>query len=150
MAGICYYFTDPSSGAGVTTWDFASTTCKNMATNELLGRKVGLAELGLAETWKSEKLMLQKITDRNVSHWLGATDKANHGHWIWETSQRQLSLQDSYWKVGDPNSGGSEHCLLGVVHTNTIQNIKTKRTYLGDFPCNDVHNSKRPYVCQIF
>ncbi|CAL4125585.1 unnamed protein product [Meganyctiphanes norvegica] len=102
-----------------------------------------LAELDYS--FLSNQLLLNKIADIGEWVWLGAEDKTGDDKWIWSTSGRSLSLQDSRWAYDNPHEKGHQYtgnCLVGFRSAAP----KYKRTNLGDWHC------EKPYyfVCQMF
>ena len=67
--------------------------------------------------------------------WLGGSDLANEGDFVWSDGTH-LASNDTAWKVGEPNNfAGVEHCLTLNVDVYA----------LNDQFCN----SSLPLICQI-
>jgi len=47
--------------------------------------------------------------------WIGGTDAASEGAWVWSPSNTPLSYTN--WKAGEPNNSGGEDCLEFNYHT---------------------------------
>ena len=53
-------------------------------------------------------LLVTAVADNAV--WIGGTDAASEGAWVWSPSNTSVSYTN--WKVGEPNDvAGGEHCL---------------------------------------
>ena len=71
--------------------------------------------------------------------WLGATDNAREGHFIWETSRTPMTYNN--WRPGAPDN------LRRI--ENCIQMLKSTGTW-NDLPCNTTDFSLRQdTMCEI-
>ena len=67
--------------------------------------------------------------------WLGGSDLANEGDFVWSDGTH-LASNDPVWRVGEPNNwGGVEHCVT----------LNINDYLLNDLPCY----SSIPFICQI-
>ena len=68
----------------------------------------------MAEIFSSEEqtsIMNEAPLQQDRHHWIGLTDSAVEGHYIWQHSSKSLSW--SNWIKGEPNNhGDNEHCIL--------------------------------------
>lgn len=82
-----------------------------------------------------------KVTD--IPYWLGLTDAAREGTWVWSTDGATLSTAETNWGGGEPNNAGThEHCAsVGL------------RSCAGGLPCTEEKWNDAPcgaemaYVC---
>lgn len=52
------------------------------------------------------------LANRKESTWIGASDVANEGKWVWSNGKQ---VTTNFWAKGEPNnSGRAEHCALFV------------------------------------
>ena len=74
-----------------------------------------------------------------VSQWfIGATDRAEEGKWIWADLAEQLP-SDFPWADGQPQLGSDGNCLI------LQSDLPQAPNFLGrDFACADVF----PHICQ--
>jgi len=66
----------------------------------------------LAEIFTSEeqKSILSSAVEQNRNYWIGLTDSAVEGHFIWQHSSKPLTW--SNWYSGEPNNfGNNEDCV---------------------------------------
>ena len=68
----------------------------------------------------------------NQPVWLGATDQATEGRYVWEDGKPVTTTR---WNVGEPNNVGDEDCLELLNGSN--------RGLWNDLPCT----ATRPFVC---
>ena len=74
----------------------------------------------------SEILSLLSSTDGNG--WLGLTDAASEGNWMWDDGR---SLEYTHWSPGEPNNVGNEDCAEMITDTSA-----SYRGYWNDLPCD--------------
>ena len=43
--------------------------------------------------------------------WLGANDKQEEGHWVWESNQEDVNLNE-FWFEGRPSDNSQRNCLI--------------------------------------
>ena len=105
------------------SWSDASAAC--------LAAGLQLASVQSA----SENALLVTAAAGNSRVWIGGTDAASEGTWVWSPSGTPLSYTN--WNSGEPNNWGNEDCL----------EFNWKSPGLGkwnDVPCN----LERKYVCE--
>jgi len=99
--GACYMYFDTEL-----PWQIALAACAT------LGRDTHLATV----TSETEVLLLQQIGLDAADVWLGATDAASEGTFIWMTGE---PLVFDNWRAGEPNDGNSpdrsEDCMVQEV-----------------------------------
>ena len=90
----------------------------------------------MAEIFSSEEqtsVTNEALLQNSLFHghyWIGLTDSADEGHYIWQHSSKPLSW--SNWKSGEPNNlGGDEDCVALLKRHNWLWN---------DFPCGKSHD----------
>eukprot|EP00964_Phaeocystis_antarctica_P073571 scaffold45150_cov70-Phaeocystis_antarctica.AAC.1 len=66
--------------------------------------------------------------------WIGGTDAASEGAWVWSPSNTPLSYTN--WATGEPNNSGGEDCVAVV------------GIYYGGKWNDDRCSKKKKYVCQ--
>ena len=67
-----------------------------------------MAEIKTAD----EQAALDSILDQaqaQAEYWIGLTDMAEKGKWVWQHSNQTLGLWNN-WGNGEPNNGDSERC----------------------------------------
>ncbi|XP_056246252.1 CD209 antigen-like protein E isoform X2 [Seriola aureovittata] len=88
-----------------------------------------------------EQTFLSKLIKEETLAWIGLTDKASEGTWIW-IDGTPLSLQ--YWRETQPDNGGG-HQSLGEEDCGQIILGTNDLTNWNDLPCkNDVK-----WICEI-
>ena len=73
----------------------------------------------LAEIFSSEEQtsIMNEVIEGNNHYWIGLTDSATEGHFIWQHSSKPLSF--SNWGPANPNyHGGKEDCVELVPTSN--------------------------------
>ena len=104
------------------SWDNANAACL----------AVGL-QLASVQSAAQNALLVTAAAGNRV--WIGGTDAASEGAWVWSPSNTPLSYTN--WATGQPNNGGgSEDCVKTGVADWAGQ--------WHDYPCAD----KEKYVCQ--
>ena len=73
--------------------------------------------------------------------WIGGTDAASEGTWVWSPSNTPLSYTN--WYAGEPNNSGGEDCLLGNWKSGTWNDARCTK----DVPRAMCTNRPRPHVC---
>ena len=97
--GTCYFF-----HAGATHWSDAGATCAGM-TGSLASPSTN-AELTFLSDWG--------VVPSNFGAWLGASDAATEGSWLWSDGTAwtyPVSQGVAPWASGEPNGGTNENCL---------------------------------------
>ena len=64
----------------------------------------------LAEIFSSEEqtsIMNEVPLEQDSHYWIGLTDSAVEGHFIWQHSSKPLSWLN--WNGGEPNNGSNDH-----------------------------------------
>ena len=55
--------------------------------------------------------MLDSILLADIEYWIGLSDFASEGTWVWQDSHKHAEYTN--WAPGEPNNSGSnEHCAL--------------------------------------
>ena len=78
---------------------------------------------------------LQDFADQNSfikSVWLGGTDEAKEGEWIWTDGS---TWSGKYWHPGQPDNGTDKNCLSSYVH----------KGYMAASPCFYT----KPFICSM-
>ncbi|XP_052084077.1 perlucin-like protein [Mytilus californianus] len=78
-------------------WPTAQDICKN--------RGGYLAEIGSKEENDFVKKLAKKV--KNFSVWLGGTDSAKEGHWVWASTGKPFTFED-WWRTDEPLRRGDE------------------------------------------
>ncbi|KAG7175832.1 C-type lectin-like 7 [Homarus americanus] len=52
------------------------------------------------------------------NYWLGASDAAKEGSWLWEHNKGQVPMGVPYWHYGEPNNGNTYNCAILHVSYN--------------------------------
>uniref|UniRef100_H2YTW6 C-type lectin domain-containing protein n=1 Tax=Ciona savignyi TaxID=51511 RepID=H2YTW6_CIOSA len=60
-------------------------------------------------------------------YWIGLTDKADEGRYVWEDGTALQSSQAN-WKPGEPNNAGNNEDCIGINYLDTLQ--------WNDYPCS--------------
>ena len=79
---------------------------------------------------------LAKTFDVGRDMWLGASDIAEEGVFIWNRSKKKIDDIYTAWKRGEPNGNVNESCLSIQMYTRAYK--------WNDLPCN----TARPYLCE--
>ena len=53
---------------------------------------------------------LDKFINQDVVYWIGLSDLAQEGSWMWQESHQEPSYYN--WWPGQPNGGGYANCVL--------------------------------------
>ena len=65
----------------------------------------------LAEIFSpDEQSSINGALHRNLSYWIGLTDSANEGHFVWQHSSKPLDWPN--WNKGEPNNSSNEDCVF--------------------------------------
>eukprot|EP00964_Phaeocystis_antarctica_P073683 scaffold45229_cov59-Phaeocystis_antarctica.AAC.1 len=104
------------------SWDDASAACL-------------AAGLQLASVHSAAQNALLVTAAAGNYVWIGGTDAALEGTWVWSPSNTPLSYTN--WKAGEPNNSGGEDCLGQYGQVDL-------RGKWNDTPCDRKHK----YVCQ--
>ena len=67
------------------------------------------AGLQLASVQSAEQNALLLTAAAGNSVWIGGTDAASEGRWVWSPTNTPLSYTN--WNAGEPNNRGSEDCM---------------------------------------
>lgn len=43
-------------------------------------------------------------------YWLGATDAAKEGTWIWEHNKQPVPMGNPFWHIGEPSTSTTYNC----------------------------------------
>ena len=96
-------------------------------------------QLATVQSAAQNALLLTAAAGNEV--WIGGTDAASEGAWVWSPSNTPLSYTN--WHSGEPNNvNGGEHCLMFNYHTPW--NGAGHRGTWNDGRCT----TKLKYVCQ--
>ena len=88
----------------------------------------------LAETFTSEEQsIMDQMLDKSLAYWIGLTDSAVEGKFVWQHSSKPLSW--SNWNPGEPNNDGEEDC---VMLQNDLRNSGGIKWKWDDYFCS--HN----------
>jgi surface protein len=90
-------------------------------------------QLATVQSAEQNALLLAAARGNNEV-WIGGTDAASEGTWVWSPSNTPLSYTN--WYPGEPNNSGGEDCL-------EFQSNRLEKQW-NDEGCT----SKRKYVCQ--
>ena len=92
------------------------------------------ANMQLASVHSAAQNALLVTAAAGNSVWMGGTDAASEGTWLWSPSNTPLSYTN--WYAGEPNNAlGGEHCLVAY--------------YWGGTWNDDGCTKKKKYVCQL-
>ncbi|XP_070569367.1 perlucin-like protein [Ptychodera flava] len=113
----CYYgYVHP-----LFTYDEARTICDGMS-----------SDLAIVDD-ADENLFLEQFTQGSYSIWIGLSDAAEEGNWVWVDNS---GISYTNWSDGEPNnSGGDENCA------HILDNKDGK---WNDSHCSDL----RGFVCE--
>ncbi|MFO0559442.1 MAG: lectin-like protein [Polyangiales bacterium] len=114
---------EPSSGSCYRREEAANTYDAMRSLCEMSGDR--LAIFSDAAQWNAIRPML---IDGRSSVWIGATDSASEGSWVWSDGS---PLSFTNWAAGEPNNAGDEDCAEAGSQWN-------------DLNCGD----SRPALCQ--
>ena len=118
--GSCYRYVYEAK-----TWSDAVATC--------VSKGGYLVEV----TTQSEMEFIAELRHKRDPLWVGATDEANEGSFVYQHSKRRLP--NTFWRDGEPNnSRGVEHCV------QLINNYGKKDAKLNDVKCT----TKYTFVCE--
>ncbi|CAL4160118.1 unnamed protein product [Meganyctiphanes norvegica] len=138
VGGTCYYFSSDFGASA--TWHDALTACQELGYEH--GLRIGLSEVGMTNGTAARDIkLMETVSDKGIVIWLGATDAASEGTWVWQISGKELELSNSMWRHNQPGSGTSQNCLEAGIWSDN-----NNRAQLNDAPCTTI----RAYVCQIF
>lgn len=72
----------------------------------------------------------------NICYWLGGTDSASEGTWVWQSDGSSIPLVGPHWQpcASEPNGGSSENYLA----------ICPQKYYYSDYP----GSSRLGAICQ--
>ncbi|XP_041841841.1 ladderlectin-like [Melanotaenia boesemani] len=104
-------------------WSDAEVNCQSM--------KAHLASVRSAKEYQQIQKMIADQTNQNPLTWLGGSDSAMEGKWLWADGSRFLYTN---WCQGEPNNIGNQDCL--------VMNFSGKNCW-DDQQCNN----QRPSVC---
>ncbi|CAL4136079.1 unnamed protein product [Meganyctiphanes norvegica] len=137
IGGCCYLFSSEIDKMG--TWEEARAECQTIG--EDTDHIMDLAEVGTSSDCSGDVQFMEMISALGEHVWLGASDAAQEGNWVWQKTGEQLSLSNNLWFYSDPSGGTSENCLLAAVLPDYHN-----RANFNDYPCSESHH----FVCQIF
>ncbi|CAL4148835.1 unnamed protein product [Meganyctiphanes norvegica] len=138
IEGVCYFFS--STIGAKANWYNAQAACQKLGTEH--GVRIGLAEIGRYSGCASPDVELMKtVSDMRQPVWLGTSDSASEGTWVWQHSRQILSIHSNMWYYTEPDSGPTVNCLTGWIYAPY-----RNRAYLADLQCTHVQH----YVCQKF
>ncbi|CAC5394268.1 unnamed protein product [Mytilus coruscus] len=97
----CYYFSSRENN-----WNDAKRACKRQ--NSMLAEATSLSKIRFLKTNAK-----QYLKEKDTAFWLGGSDLAYEGVWVWTTSGRKVSFTDWHTRtIHEPNNwNGKEHCL---------------------------------------
>lgn len=120
------HFLDPDNGhcyllfTTAATWSDAEADCES-------------AQAHLAtSTNKRENVVLTTVGAGQKDVWLGGTDMAMEGIWVWVTGE---SMGFQNWRSGEPNGGTAENCMVLEPNNGGTWD---------DLPCGETF----PYLCE--
>ena len=88
---------------GRQSWQQSQRFCRNWGGN--------LAMHGV-KTLENRKKLILKLPIENFDFWIGASDIASEGNWVWVNGE-SASSSELIWGGGQPdNGGGSQDCIL--------------------------------------
>ncbi|KAL4231972.1 hypothetical protein ACF0H5_009549 [Mactra antiquata] len=109
--GVCY-----KEFGILANWNEAKTYC------EAYGADLATVANDRDQTFLSG--YLQRLSSSYFNSgifWLGGSDQASEGTWIWDKSQQQITY--TKWKTGEPNNAGKgENCLTMSFSDNFLWN----------------------------
>ena len=90
---------------GRQSWQESQEVCQNWGGH--------LAMHGV-RTLENRKKLIQNLSINNIWFWIGASDIASEGNWVWMNGER-ASSSELIWESGQPNNyGGQQDC--GIVN----------------------------------
>ena len=94
----------------------------------------------MAEIFTSEEqASMNQLLDKNLAYWIGLTDSAVEGQFVWQHSSKPLSW--SNWNPGEPNDvANSQDC---VMLQNDLRNTGGINWKWDDYYCS--YNSAGGY-----
>ena len=72
-------------------------------------------------------------------YWIGLSDSASEGTWVWLNGNRANPDDGSLWYPGPPltgSSGNNRDCALASFRPGRFGGL-----FLGDDPCSDIYRS---------
>ncbi|XP_061165766.1 CD209 antigen-like protein C [Saccostrea echinata] len=113
-------------------WFSNKTSTFNGAVAECIGKQSALVELygSAEENW----LRLQSAIQGYTHIWIGVTDLAHEGNFVFVSNNIRVQYMYSNWHKGEPGGGRAQNCAI----------ITPSYTEWHDYPCGDKFN----YVCK--
>ncbi|XP_063406072.1 perlucin-like protein [Mytilus trossulus] len=122
----CYMFTPD----GTKHWTYAKTFCNGIG-----------GYLAIIETSEEDELLKSHVAiiDPYKDYWIGGSDLATEGVFIWENTSATVNLPTSTlfqgWEPGQPdNNDENQHCMMLAYQRNFNWN-DAKCDYPRDFVC---------------
>ncbi|CAC5394269.1 unnamed protein product [Mytilus coruscus] len=93
----CYYFSSINKN-----WNNAKISCKKL--NSMLAEPKKMSDISF---------LISKAKKYRKTFWLGGSDRAKEGVWVWTTSGQEFTVTDWHTRtIREPNNqNGNEHCL---------------------------------------
>ena len=118
------------------TWKKAQENC--LKSNAILAEP-----MTVTENSKLQELIVRYNNNKDDNHagpWIGATDGATDGEWVWADSKQTVSWTD--WASIEPNGKTAENCMM---FNKNSKSYKTKQYKWNDAKCGDKFDS----ICQV-
>ncbi|MBK7755513.1 MAG: C-type lectin domain-containing protein [Deltaproteobacteria bacterium] len=148
MTPPCLAMPDAPSGArwalcrGRTSWDQASADCKT--------KGGALAHPSSAADHLALSLALDAVTldGSSLRAWIGLSDRAAEGNFVWEDGAALDTVMSSYWRSGSPSSSdGAKDCVF----VDSLELAGDGAYLMKDTQCSSetALGATSAYVCEI-